>query len=406
MAIGTESMTEERVRELAKEMYRQMMDADKKKKIIPSKQEMYDFLKALPEETSRKFETDLVGCSVNWADSVIKGELLELVELVHTHPDPNSEENKVAFAAFCVAVNYERRMKNSTAEEKWLHDYREIFGKDHVFYLHMVLLNKMGKATSANEEELKELLILSKQNSENLTDNVGGYHAFAESVALVFENAPDTMRAYLHDPKADWLGNAQNAASIAIAGDRNYAKFYCTYSRLLAAKGDFDNALKNIDKAIDKENNQRSDYAIRIGQYLSYSQQFRARKQMVSMESHLNEKMRQSGEQAKTTMDEYEKRMEEQEKQTIVKNMEFLGLFSGIVSFTIGSLTIGGAIAEQSIKNAAGLIVVLMGALMAVFAAFGIILHGVWKKKEAFRNVFVLLLGVAIIVGGIWFCLT
>ena len=103
-------------------------------------------------------------------------------------------------------------------------------------------------------------------------------------------------------------------------------------------------------------------------------------------------------------MQAYERKLEEQEKQTIVKNMEFLGLFSGIVSFTIGSLTIGSAVANQSILHAAGLIVVLMGALMGVFAAFGIILHGVVGKKAG-RNFFVLLLGLAIVVGGILLCL-
>ena len=97
--------------------------------------------------------------------------------------------------------------------------------------------------------------------------------------------------------------------------------------------------------------------------------------------------------------------MEEQEKQSMVKNMEFLGLFSGIVSFTIGSLTITGAIADQSIQSAAGLIVVLMGALIGVFAAFGIVLHGIVKKKEAGRNIFVFILGILIIFLGIWLCL-
>lgn len=412
MAIPTEELATEKYPALSTEQLLDMMrsvykaekEAENKGKLIISKEKMRELLSQLPDEVTRKFETDVVSYSVNWDDSIIKKELHELIEQVHTYTDPASEENRVAFGAFCVAVNYERRQKNITAEEHLLEKYKNVFEKGHVFYHHLVLLNRMGKATSSNEEQLKELLVLAKRNSENLTENVGGHHAFAETVALVFENAPDSMKAFLDDPKADWLGLGEAAAQVAILMDKDYAKFYCTYSRLLALKGDFESALKNIDIAIDKENSKRSDYAIRIGQYLSYSQQFRARKQLSSMETAFGAKMGQYEEQTESSLAAHQKAMEEQEKQTMVKNMEFLGLFSGIVSFTIGSLTITGAIAEQSIQSAAGLIVVLMGALMCVFAAFGMILHGI-VKKTAFRNLVVFILGALIIAGGIWFCL-
>ena len=116
-------------------------------------------------------------------------------------------------------------------------------------------------------------------------------------------------------------------------------------------------------------------------------------------------------------MHEMKLAMEAQEKETMAKNMEFLGLFSGIVSFTIGSLSISGAIAEQSIRHAAGLIVVLMGALMCVFAAFGIILHGFHKVKIAkktqkyersfiCRHLVVFALGALVVAGGILFCMS
>ena len=116
-------------------------------------------------------------------------------------------------------------------------------------------------------------------------------------------------------------------------------------------------------------------------------------------------------------MQEVKLAMDAQEKESMTKNMEFLGLFSGIVSFTIGSLSITGAIAEQSIKHAAGLIVVLMGALMCVFAAFGMILHGFhavrknqntqrYERKFIHRHLIVFALGILVVMGGILFCLS
>ena len=263
---------------------------------------------------------------------------------------------------------------------------------------HMLLLSQMGqlenfRETQWNEFSIRDLLQLARKNSAALCHNVGGLHAFAETVALAYENTPALMTRIQETDHINWLNSALAAIEETLRVDPDYAKFYCTYARLLAAGGDYDAALNKLSIAIDKENSQRPDYAIRVGRYLTFSQQFRARKELVSMETTMQ-----------THLEQYKSALDDQEKQTLVKNMEFLGLFSGIVSFTIGSLTISGAIAEQSIKSAAGLIVVLMGALMGVFAAFGIILHGASGKK-ALRNILVLLMGFAAVIGGIAFCL-
>ena len=101
--------------------------------------------------------------------------------------------------------------------------------------------------------------------------------------------------------------------------------------------------------------------------------------------------------------------IEEKNKESTTKSMEFLGLFSGIVSFTIGTISISSEIEKFSAKHMAGLIIVLMGALMAVFAGFGIILHGTDIRKEDGRkdrrNLIFVLLGMAIVAGGFILCL-
>ena len=249
------------------------------------------------------------------------------------------------------------------------------------------------------------LLQDAKTNSINLSENYGGHHAYAETVALVYENAEPALRQQLDEAPEHWLEDAKTSAIKAIARDEGYAKFYCTYGRILALCGELEEAVKNVDKAIALENNTRTDYSIRIGQYSGYLQQFRAQQKRKLQEKTMV-----------TQMQEMKRAMEAQEKETMAKNMEFLGLFSGIVSFTIGSLTITGAIAEQSIKHAAGLIVVLMGALLCVFAAFGMILHGFHKVKKntktqhfersfIYRHLIVFVLGLLVVAGGILFCL-
>ena len=421
-------LNEQQIEQVAN-LVHERVKADKKGTEILSRQQMYDKLAALPAETERSYETTLVGYSVDWDESALKSELPGLIDLIYEAPDAKSEQAKVAFAAFCVAVNHQRRMKNLSAERELLDTYEPVFGK-HIFFYHMELLNRMANVDRIKRvEELESLLLLARKNAANLTGNVGGHHAYTETVVLAYEKKPELARALdkkgvvvdENDVAINWLEEATVSIKVATT-ITDYPKFHCTYGRLLALKGEFDEAMAEINMAIDKENNERADYAIRIGQYLNYYQQAVASKQMADMEAAFEEKMQtynaglqayedqvqnkmlQYETQAAETMAEYKHALEDQEKQTIVKNMEFLGLFSGIVSFTIGSLTISGAIAEQSIKHAAGLIIVLMGALMGVFAAFGVILHGI-EKKTALRNVVVLVMGLVTILGGLLFCL-
>lgn len=407
---------------LMREVYQQERNAAGKK--VLTLDEIKQELLKLPGEEYRDYETTITGFARNWADFIIKKEGKEGPEppVRQLLPKPGqqlqygTDEEKIAFAAFAVAVNYERLQKNPVEEGKLLNTYREFFGKkkpsyagsekyEHVFFFHLDVLNRMDEVVGSNDAFLKQLLADARTNSNNLTHNYGGPHAFAETVALVYENANPQLREELDAATEHWLEEAKTAVAMAIGQDRGYAKFYCTQGRIQALCGNLEEAIKSVNKAIALEKNTRTDYSIRIGLYSSYYQQFRAQQKLKLQEEAMASQMR-----------EMQLAMEAQEKESMAKNMEFLGLFSGIVSFTIGSLSISGAIAEQSIRHAAGLIVVLMGALMCVFAAFGMILHGFhtvkrdkknkkFERSFMFRHLIVFALGALVVAGGIFFCL-
>lgn len=437
---------------LMRNVYQEEQKAAGKK--VLSMKEIKDAFKALPGEEYREYELAVARFARDWADFIIKKEKKKdkdkdkdqgtdkekEEEEKDDGPEPlirqllpkkgeqlqyGTEEEKIAFAAFAVAVNYERLHKNRIEEGKLLAKYREHFGKkhqvefapeqyEHVFFFHLDVLYRMDLAVDNNDDDfLMDLLRDSKINSINLTKNHGGHHAFAETTALAFENAKPHLREQLANAPEHWLEAAKISVNNAILHDPDYAKFYCTYGRVLALCGDLEGAIKNINQAIALEKSTRTDYSIRIGQYSSYDQQFRAQQKLRNQQETMAKMEATMAEQ----MEEMKLAMEAQEKESMAKNMEFLGLFSGIVSFTIGSLTITGAIAEQSIKHAAGLIVVLLGALMCVFAAFGMILHGFHavrrnKKTQKFersfiyRHLVVFILGAAVVLGGIYFCLS
>ena len=400
MPTDTEILTESRIRDLAKEE----IQASKKNKYIPTVQQIKDLLLALPAQTVRKFETDVVNYALKWDDTVIKNELPNFIELIGGE-NPSKEDRKLAFHAFCVAESYARRNENLSELKEIMQQYQAYFSNE-PFLIHLDVCSTIKeleafRKTAWTTERLERVIKTARINMENLKGaankpeegNIGGAHAFAETVLLAFENASGLLDKLTGTTKEDLLKEALDVMVETHIQDSKYAKFYCTHGRLFAVAGRYEEALDYLNKAIDKEDSSKADYPIRIGRYLAFAQQIRAQQQ--NCENRLA-----ADEQLKTVTQAFE----DQTKESTTKSMEFLGLFSGIVSFTIGSLTIGSAVAEQSIKHAAGLIIVLMGALMGVFAAFGIILHGAWGKK-AIRNLIVLLLGLGIVLGGIWLCL-
>lgn len=396
------SWTKEELEQLFHSIYARQKKAEQKGKYAPASPRMVTTFTALSRkhaEYTRTFEKAIAKMADRWDIETLLPDLDALICKV-TADGCTPEDAQVAFIAFCVLINYHRLQKNSTNEGALLEQYTPYFGKqikpdlyEHVYFFHLRLLYNMGIAIGKSDQFLIDLLHDAQLNSRQMKENYGGHHAFAETVALVFENASPSIYEKLPKTKQYWLDEAKNSAIVAIDRDKGYAKFYCTYGRVLALCGKLDDAVEKVNTAIDKEKNTRKDYSIRITQYTGYLQQFRAQKMMADQSAAMDEQV------SKVT-----KQIEEQEKQSMVKNMEFLGLFSGIVSFTIGSLTITGAIASQSIQSAAGLIVVLLGALMCVFASFGVILHG-FKNRAFWRNIFVFALGVAIVGGGLWFCL-
>ena len=423
----------------------------KQEKEIPQNlKRLVELLGELPEEVTREYEVTIVDYATKCPDEVLlkaEEEFWRLKDIAVQNADKPEDQQaaldeKVYFALYALLVNYTRRMKDDRTQKKLLDQYASYkFKEHHVFYNHLRLLRLLCMVYNQSPSERMEMLELAQSNKRNLTENSGAAHAFAEAVALVYEldDVADSPR--FGEQRTEWLENAMSAVEEALVDKPDYAKYYCTRGRLRSLLGNYADALKDIDKAIDEEDTSRKDYAIRIGNYESRGQQIHAKMEQTGVQRHFEDYMALETQR-------YQDELVAREKETATKNMEFLGLFSGIVSFTIGSLTISGAIADQSIAAAAGLIVVLMGALIAAFAGFGIILHGacpVIKKPAAFqkqekpaapetaqsqqektrkeikaeekakkkankvkrdwRNVIVLGLGLLIVIGGLLLCL-
>lgn len=401
--------------------------------MIESKEKLLEVLNTLPDETERIYEKKIMSLAMigqrtdfdQWVQAVLNlpddtpcGDVKQLLELTgqgrENHFDkwvdqlmdlPLSEdeaEERVSFAAFCIRIGQLRRNQDHSKEFELMNQYLERFHR-HPFFNHLYLMclldmDPVGKA--------KKILELAYKNIEVMPLNAGVHHVLAIAAADIFE-ATEFQPELRPDPV--WLERGAQAAEDALERDSNYAKFHCTRGRILALQGKYDQALKEISQAMDLENSHQSDYALRIGNYRMYYQRIQDKRRSETMldivQSQIDEAqdLTRQMKSSMQRMEEKQLQLEEDTRGSLTKNMEFLGLFAGIVSFTIGGVSIAGAMADRSLVGAAGLIVVLMGALLGVFAGFGVILHG-YREPKSRRNLVVLALSAGILAIGVFLC--
>lgn len=338
-------------------------------------------------EITRRFEVELVKMATNPPHEAFIDEIRNHVDNELNAAEITNED----FIAYCILVNYQRRMKNYEEEEKYIQTYKHMFMPSHPFFIHMELLAMMDNLDAYTVEEILEL---ADKNCKQLTRNIGAKHAYCETIAMLYENRTDRtdIDEAVAGNLAAHLDKAIYIIDKVISESNDYAKYYCTKGRLLAVNKRYKEAILNITKAIAIEDSSRSDYTLRVNQYQIHLQQAKNLQALDKTEQQLNEKIQK-----------FEAIIEQQSKDSLIKNMEYLGLFAGIISFTIGSIGIASSVAAQSLAAAAGLIIVLLGALLCVFAGFGVILHGL--NRKAFRNLAVFIMGAVIVLGGVHFCL-
>lgn len=367
-----------------------------------SEEEIKRELLALPKnEAERAYEIKSTNLATSWNTNIIRGDVFQAI-LKKGHLEGLTEEDaRAAFGAFCVAVTHERRMRNPTAEEQLLEEWEDVYG-ERIFYRHLKALSLKNdftyhKVDQWSKEKLCTMLIENRNDAKTLgKTNVGGIHNFADAVAVAYETMPEETKQLGREMGIDWLNCAIKESEKAIQSDPNFARYYCTKARLLAQKGQYQKAITYINIAIDKEDSQKMDYVVRIGEYFTHRQQF-----YVCLET---DKIKRDTDGSIARYQEKLDKLEKQEQQMMTKNLEFLGLFAAIVSFTVGSVGISTSITNQPILNIAALIIILMGALLIVFSGLGMILHG-YKGEYARRNYAVLIIGIFVIGMGVSLCI-
>lgn len=345
----------------------------------------------LPEEWERSYEKEIVRLSLSDREEAIRPVLEEILR------DETANED-LRYAAYCTLHSRYRRMRDHQKLKVLTAQYEEWF-RNHPSAEHFSLLSYVDMGDRIDGESV---LLRAEQSITLMRETAGSLHLLADLTARYYEENPQLLTAAPEQAK-EWLGKAIRAVEAAIAKD-NYAKFHYTKARLLSLQGQHEQALKELEIAMDREDSGRADYAIRMATYMSEKIRIAAMKR----EEDLRLSMQDYITQIEKKQDDAEKNIEAQMgklSDSTVKNLEFLGLFAGIISFTVGGISIVSGASAFSFRGAAGLLIVLMGALLEVFCGFGVALHGLGKEKEyRYRNLVVCGFGLAMIALGLFLC--
>jgi tetratricopeptide (TPR) repeat protein len=335
-----------------------------------------DLLRHLPPETDHQYELDLDDIALKIDRMQLQQDLKAAVR---------NDDDKVALAAFFCGAILLRRMKDFTVLADWIRSHERRFSTHDVFNHAWVWLQ-----LERGDVDLTQSLHKSRELVETFPDNPGFLHLYADVVATAGELPREDETNTPPEDLDSALKFIQKAIDL-----HPYAKSHATKARLLALKGHFREALTCIETAIDQEDSSHSDYAIRIGNY-----QFqRLRIQSLINDSRLRakiEEFKSKQADAERKLTDAERKLEEADDKlndadrklkdadrkleelvgrlddSIYRNLTFLGFFAALISFTIGSLQFAVRVVPQ---DAAGLMIVLMGALLVAFSGFSFILE-------------------------------
>lgn len=339
-------------------------------------------LLGLPDELTREYEMRLTRLAQE-ADTP------GLVKRLRQVLDDAIDEDTAYAAFYCLNVVY-RRNRDYTLLEQLIVTNEARFGRRPTFR-HLQVLFTIDRGVGKRKEELIRWAF---EDAEMNPSNAGYVHLFADVVAsLAEESDADLEREIV----ANWLSEALQAVDRAIRLDSRYAKYYATKARLLALSGQFHDSLELISTAIDMEDSTRPDYAIRLGEYQSRRLWIQARRSdHVFAQKGAEAALALEGRYA-SLRDELEKATKKIDEST-VRNLEFLGFFAGLISFTIASIQIA---ASQTADDAIRLIIVLTGGLLVAFAGFGAILESSRLAGSIVRMGAVGAVGVAVVALGV-----
>lgn len=241
-------------------------------------------------------------------------------------------------------------------------------------YHHLRSLFLKGRG---HKRDIERSIEEARKAVKEVKNNAGVIHILASSLVKAMEEGVRPI-------EDDLVKEAKEKMEKAIELDPDYAKYHSTKGRLQALQENFEMAKENIRTAIDKEDREEKDYAVRLGEYQYHLSRIQLKENHREIERSLQ----------KTIEDVEEARREAEEtvKGNRIRAVQFLGFFAALLAAVIGSIQIA---VSFSFPEAAKLILVLVGGLLLAFGGFSFILPG---EENFWKGAAISALGLLIII--------
>lgn len=321
------------------------------------------------ENTDRIYEIALTRLSDMYID---ENKEKKAIKMVHDFTSTSNKKNisriTVEYSAFfSLIIFYRHQFDNYKLDTLWSEENTKKFchfkSFNHLRILYILYnVNKIESITDINFYlELAQNNILETEGK-----NPGFNHAIGDLYACFcekFENS-DLLKQIMDN----WGSIAKKYTYKAIKLEPKTAVFNCTYGRILSISGKFEEAENHFKIAIAKEKSSRPDYSLQIGKYNYYRNynQIRILAKRIQDQMDMVDSMRDS----------------------LTSNIQTIGIFSGIMSFVIGSIQLAN---RNSAVESGMLILTLMGVLVAALSTFSLLLHLGRKKLSSLITMIVII---------------
>jgi len=296
-------------------------------------------------ETVRARETELTRRAQSLSPEEVQGHVDQLSNA------QASREHR--WDSYLLLLTRHRRYKDVSKAMELSRQYREALDPGSADAMRRFLALHIYSIVLKETEDpvhIDESVRLARQSLQLLPDYPGALHNLAGGLLRQACLAPqaDSLRQAA-------LEEAQARVEQALTQEPHYPKYHATRARILTMQGRHDEAERDIRAAIDTEDSQDPDYAIRLSDYLDIKSGIALARTTAHMKDEIATASRDVLVEARRA------------------NIEILTIFIAVISFLIGGLTLAVTFAFD---EAARLIFLLAAAMLLTLTGFSILYEG------------------------------
>lgn len=337
-------------------------------------------LKSLPIEQNREFELKITA----YVREKEEQELKEFERFLYNELSTCEDEEECYIAFLCIATLL-RRNEHKTSLKVLFERHGERFEHQPLYKHYKALMHKANDETMASIDLMRELF----DSEKEMLSNSGVLHNYAESIITALEDAINVTQVLTL--KEEGFQKLEKAIRL-----NQYAKFYATKARFLTYDQKYKEAMNELKRAIDLEE-VGHDYQLRIARYYQQLNNIqvqdvleRNRQEHERNDNEIEESLKRFNDEMDLKMNEQDDDFKQNKKETAQmieemkrQNLQMLGFFTAIISFTVGTFQV---LQAQSFTSAFSLIMTMGGVLLIAYAGFSYTILGIVHEDEQSKN--------------------